>query len=141
MKRILIATDGSAVSRAAVAEGVAFAADLKAAVTFVSVYSAPSSMLGSPHYERELSEERAPARDAVEEGLAAAAKQGVEADFEIVEGDPAEELLRLARSRGADLVVVGSRGLGVLAGALLGSVSRAVLHGADGPVLVVRTRP
>ncbi len=54
----------------------------------------------------------------------------------VTEGNPAEALLRAAR--GADLLVVGSRGHGGLAAALLGSVStHCVLH-AHCPVLVFR---
>jgi nucleotide-binding universal stress UspA family protein len=44
-------------------------------------------------------------------------------------------------SRCAQLVVVGSRGRGVLAGALLGSTGRYLLHHADCPVLIARPRP
>jgi nucleotide-binding universal stress UspA family protein len=64
----------------------------------------------------------------------------VESESEILEGDPAEQILQLARLRGAALIVVGSRGLGAVPGALLGSVSSAVVHGADRPVLVVKPR-
>lgn len=51
-------------------------------------------------------------------------------------GRPADLLVE--RSAEADLVVVGSRGHGVVAGALLGSVGHALLHAAHCPVLVVR---
>ncbi len=54
-----------------------------------------------------------------------------------VEGDPAETLT--ARSEAAGLVVVGSRGLGGFERLIMGSVSRAVLHRAGCPVVVVRS--
>lgn len=60
---------------------------------------------------------------------------GLEITAEVTLGDPGK-LLREA-SRNAQLVVVGSRGRGAVASALLGSVSRAALHGAESPVMVV----
>jgi nucleotide-binding universal stress UspA family protein len=57
-------------------------------------------------------------------------------DVELIEGDPAEVLLRVAAVRDADEIVVGSRGLGRLR-ATLGSVSQALVRSADRPVVVV----
>lgn len=55
-------------------------------------------------------------------------------------GAPAEAAEAIALERAADVVVVGSRGLGQWSGTLLGSVSRAVARNAAGSVLVVRAR-
>lgn len=54
---------------------------------------------------------------------------------------PAVGLLQVAAERHADLIVVGARGHGSIERFLLGSVSRAVVHGATLPVLVARTAP
>ena len=53
-------------------------------------------------------------------------------------GQPEAQIVRLAEEIGAGLVVVGSRGLGPLRRALMGSVSMGVVHHAHGSVLVVR---
>jgi nucleotide-binding universal stress UspA family protein len=61
-------------------------------------------------------------------------------ESEILEGDPATLIADVARSRNADLLIVGSRGHGGLASALIGSVSRALLTRSSAPVMVVRDR-
>ncbi len=53
-------------------------------------------------------------------------------------GDPADEIIAFAVDRQADLIVMGSRGHGRLAGLLLGSVAQKVLAHAGCPVLIVR---
>jgi nucleotide-binding universal stress UspA family protein len=56
----------------------------------------------------------------------------------VVAGHPAEVILTRLRDGRHDLLVMGTRGLGRVGSALLGSVSQAVLHKARVPVLVVR---
>jgi nucleotide-binding universal stress UspA family protein len=56
-------------------------------------------------------------------------------------GDPAEEILALVRSEPVDLVCLGARGRGRVTGALLGSVSSAVLHHSPVPVVVLHPPP
>jgi nucleotide-binding universal stress UspA family protein len=136
MKRILIATDGSKASDAALEEGTELARHLGAAVLFVYVTPYPPALLDQPYYQRKLTRETADAREAIEHATAVAGDHGVQADWEIFEGDPAAEILHAAREWEVDLIVIGSRGLGAVVGTLLGSVSRAVVHGADRPVLV-----
>jgi len=58
----------------------------------------------------------------------------------MVEGRPAEEIIRAAARTQADLVILGSRGMTGLKGALLGTVSRRVARHAPCSVLVVRSR-
>lgn len=139
MENIVVAIDGSDVGDLAVGEAIELAKDAGAAITVVTVRQ-PISFLGAPYDQRELSRQLAHARASLDRAKGAVAEAGAEATYEIREGDPAEEILRLAQDRNADLVVVGSRGLGTIAGTLLGSVSKAVIRGADRPVLVVKER-
>jgi nucleotide-binding universal stress UspA family protein len=140
MKRIVIAYDGSEGSREGLGVGVETACASGAVATLVYVRHAPLPIVGDPFYERALSKELHRGRDVLAEARLFAADAGVTAETELLEGDAAEQILELARARGAELIVVGSRGRGALAEALLGSVSQAIVHGADRPVLVARQR-
>lgn len=62
------------------------------------------------------------------------------ASVHLGDGDPAVEIVSYGEALGADLIVMGSRGLGGLKRALMGSVSDSVVRHAHGPVLVVRGR-
>lgn len=53
-------------------------------------------------------------------------------------GGVARTIVGAAREEGADLIVMGTRGLGDFASLVVGSVTQKVLHGAPCPVLVVR---
>lgn len=61
-------------------------------------------------------------------------------ELEIVTGDPAEEIIRLANIYKADLIVIGSRGLTGINRILLGSVSSQVVADAHCSVLVVKPK-
>jgi nucleotide-binding universal stress UspA family protein len=142
MKTILIATDGSESAREAVEFGLELAAEQEAKPIFVHVAPAvdllPTAGYGigaapsMPHAPSE--DDRAPLQEAAE----IAAREGIDAKTELLAGHPASEIVAYADSIDADLIVVGSRGHGAVASALLGSVSRGVLHESRRPVLVVR---
>ena len=139
MNRIVIGADGSPGGGVAVEEGLELARLTGTPVTFICVRH-PIVLLGDPYYQRRLSHQLAQARAALDEAMEEADRVGVEADCEIAEGDPVDELIRAARYQEADLIVVGSRGLGAIAGALLGSVSKALVQHSPVPVLVVKER-
>jgi nucleotide-binding universal stress UspA family protein len=140
MYRILIATDGSPAADEAVDVGLELAAEQRAAVTVVHVAPVfdviPWSGIGmTSAFRHELGEtDRAPLEHASE----LAEQRGLEVSTELLVGDPADEIVAAADSHDADLIVIGSRGHGALASALLGSVSLGVLHETRRPVLVVR---
>lgn len=140
MERILIAVDESEGGRAAVEEGLELAKEVGADVTFLTVRPSPPRVLGAPFYSYVVSEDFRQADRVLRAAMESADDYGLEAEYEILEGDPADEIVGFADNRGVDLIVIGSRGLGALAGALLGSVSRAVVQHAQAPVLVAKTR-
>jgi nucleotide-binding universal stress UspA family protein len=137
MNRILIATDGSDGAWTAVEDGVALAFETDADVVFVTVrHDAP--LLGDTNYQRKLTAQLARARETLEHAEGEARRYGVAFESEILEGDPARCIADAAHHRDADLVVVGSRGHGAIASALIGSVSRKLLTTSSVPVMVVR---
>jgi nucleotide-binding universal stress UspA family protein len=127
MRRILIATDGSPPACEAVEVGLELAEEDGAEVTFIHVI-APDDWRGG------LTDDQAVLSEAAEQ----AALKGVRCTLELCSGLPAERILHAADELDADTIVVGSRGLGPLKSALLGSVSREVMAKARRPVLVVR---
>lgn len=58
--------------------------------------------------------------------------------FHISVGDPAQVITQFARDKGCDQIVMGTRGLGEVTGAVLGSVATKVVHLATVPVLLVK---
>jgi nucleotide-binding universal stress UspA family protein len=87
--------------------------------------------LPSPEEERERDRQLAVA----EEALAA---RGISAELAPRAGDPATAILDAAEKESADLIVMGTRGLGTAERWLIGSVSDKVLHHAHCSVLVAR---
>lgn len=136
----MVAVDGSPAAEQAVAVALDLASAQTAKVVFVH-YSPIAATLLEAAPDRGPSPEGIEAADSV---LGAAAKKGRERgiafDLEILDergtSDIAASLAGIAEARGASLVVVGSRGRGPIAGAVLGSVSYGLLSLSRVPVLV-----
>jgi nucleotide-binding universal stress UspA family protein len=145
MKKILIATDGSQAALQAVELGLELAEEHAAQVTFVHVAPAADvlpvagfALAGPVSVPHELDEHD---REALDAALELAEQRGVPALTRLLAGSAARQIVAYADEIDADLIVIGSRGLGSLEGALLGSVSRKVLRDATRPVLIVREVP
>ncbi len=142
MPTILIATDGSPEAQEAVEYGIGLAAAKHARAVLLQVVPPVDwTRLDRGSAVKPLPDQiRMRAARTLEEAVVSAAKHGVEVTPDIVAGEPADEIVAYADSIDADVTVLGSRCRGALAGALLGSVSRAVLRESRRPVLVVPSR-
>ena len=78
------------------------------------------------------------ARGALEAVEAVLTQSGIAGESHVVVGDIAATIAEFAASHGCDQIVMGTRGLGGVKGALLGSVASEVLHLTDLPVLLVK---
>lgn len=139
MTTIVIATDGSPQAREAVEYGLDLAAEEHADAVLLQVMPPVDwARLDRGGVVHPMADEiRLHDAPALEEAKRQAAERGVHAKTAVVAGNPADEIVAYADSIGADMIVIGSRGRGAVAGALLGSVSRDVLHESRMPVVVV----
>jgi nucleotide-binding universal stress UspA family protein len=144
-KTVVVGTDGSETATDAVRQAAELAKDLGASLEIVSAYEpVPAQRLRQER--RETPEELQWAinpREDVEATLQAAAEiarqAGVTANTHQRQGDPADAILDVAEERGADLVVVGNKGMTGAKRFLLGSVPNKVSHHAPCSVLIIRT--
>lgn len=142
IKTVAVGTDGSETAGRAVAEAMDIAERFGASLVVLSAVddgtqpAAPRlrpSETSNPGWASNAAEQ-------VERILAfaeeAAAERGIECRSAMAAGDPADVLVRLAERHGADLLVVGSKGM---ERRVLGSVPNTVTHKASCSVLVVKT--
>ena len=148
MERILVGIDGSAPSLKAVDFAADLASKYNAELILLKVVGdrppeldpaveeyARSEHIPLPEAELTLTMADNILDHARRQALSSGATQvSVEPSF----GDPAAQIVAAARDREADLIVVGSRGHGRLAGLLIGSVAQKVVSLAHCSVVVVR---
>lgn len=142
-KKILMPTDGSSCSQTAIREGLEVAKSMGAQVTFLyAVENISSSLWISPEsvpYGLELIEDlKRVGSEALSKARELAQAAGVEAETKLVEARPVEAIL--AEAKNHDLIVMGTHGRSGLDRFMLGSVTEAVLHRSDKPVLVLRCK-
>jgi nucleotide-binding universal stress UspA family protein len=157
LRQVLLVTDGSATSQAAVRymSRFSFPAGVHVRVCHVVAPGAlPQFTTGTwpvGHEvvpilsDRELAEldqihdeERKRGRVLAAETTSALQAAGLDCESVVLEGDAATEILRYANKWRPDLIVAGSRGLSEVQGWWMGSVSRKLVYAASGSVLVVK---
>jgi nucleotide-binding universal stress UspA family protein len=145
--KILLATDGSKEAELAFASAADLSEKTGSALHVVYVghlplvsYESPGATTLDPDLWRRMQEDaEQEARTRLDEQMQRVGKTGDEvAGIHARIGRPDAEIVGLADELGAGLIVLGSRGLGPLRRALMGSVSDSVVRHAHCPVLVVR---
>ena len=136
--KILLAYDGSDHSERAVKIAQDLTEKYGAAIRVVYAFHPISRIMGNSTLEEMMQRETAQGNEIAERAASQLRAAGLDPHIEILEGPPADAILRVAEVRGIDLIVMGSRGLGDAAALFLGSVSHKVLQSAHCPVLVVR---
>ena len=110
----------------------------KAELFVVHAYPSLSDLLGFKEYSSIAMHRIVNANKILDAAMEQLGSHDLKVEAELLEGPPAESILRVAEIRKADIIVLGARGLGTLSGLVLGSVSQKVLQHAACPVLVVR---
>jgi nucleotide-binding universal stress UspA family protein len=140
--RILVALDETPASAFALRHVVPYSVDQRSRLTLLTVVPNPPRAVAaagmSPQRLAEEMDSEAAARLRL---VAATLPQDLSVTTIIRHGDPAEEILKLVDEQTIDLICMGARGRGRVSGALLGSVSTAVLHHSPVPVVVLHPPP
>lgn len=143
LTRILVATDGSEYSKQALRMAVTLARKFDSEIELFHVITEPMPYLGSDlsSYWQQLTDAQIEeiGNKVMEMTLFGIETEGIEINKKVVTGYPSEEILDEIR-RDFDLVVIGTRGHGPIAGAVTGSVTQRVIADASCPVLVVKER-
>lgn len=137
-KRILVPTDFSETSAAAIRQGVELARVFKAGLILLYVGDRAASEVAT-EFPIGLDGAMADAeRERLNKILTPQEQREIHPEFVIAAGTPAVEIVRAADEREVDLIVMGTHGRGGVSHLLLGSVAEKVIRTAPCPVLVVR---
>ncbi|MBW2433419.1 MAG: universal stress protein [Deltaproteobacteria bacterium] len=136
-KNIVCAYDGSEYSQKALQRAKAIAERFEATLWLVHVFRNPSDLLGYTDYEKLFAKRKSAAQVVLDDARRQLGRTTFPVQEKLQDGLETESILKVAENCKADLIVMGTRGLGAVKGLLVGSVSRKVIHYAECPVMVV----
>jgi nucleotide-binding universal stress UspA family protein len=142
--KVLLAIDGSEEAALAAQAATELSQQTGSEVHVTFVLPRPEELIGHHYYSAEVRESvLEQARSEAQQFLDGRAEQLRSEGANVAEahlrvGEPDKEIVRLSEEIGATLIVMGSRGLGAVRRALMGSVSDSVVRHAHCPVLVMR---
>lgn len=138
-ENILLAVDGSehAMNAARMAASLANAMNSQT-LRIVAAYVPIPVHLGDPYMQNAVNTRIMETEEIIDRVVQVVWNVSAQIYTEMIEGDPAETIIELARTRNSDVILMGARGLGKLPGLVLGSTSQKVVSYAPCPVLIVR---
>ena len=137
IKNILVPVDGSEGSDRAITHAISMAEVCNAKLNFLYVANINQLAINACLSDAIL-EAATKAGNVILDRAMAMMTTGIEKDAFSETGSPAVVILDFATSNNTDLIVMGSRGLGIVKGVLLGSVSQYIVEQSKCPVLVVK---
>jgi nucleotide-binding universal stress UspA family protein len=140
--RILVAFDETPAASFALRHVVPYAVEQRSQLTLLTVVSHPPRSVAAAGVSLRQLEAQMETEAATHlREVAATLPKELSVTTVLRHGDPAEEILGVLREQPFDLLCMGARGRGRVTGALLGSVSTAVLHHSPVPVIVLHPPP
>jgi nucleotide-binding universal stress UspA family protein len=106
-------------------------------VWIVTIMDPPPWEMGEPYLSQYIEQHTKAGQDLILEATTLIGPD-VETHSELLFGAPAESILQFAETRECDLIVIGTRGFGLLEGLLLGTQARKVISHARCPVMEVK---
>jgi nucleotide-binding universal stress UspA family protein len=137
IRRLLFATDLTAVSERASEEAIRIAVETGGQLVILSVIDPTRLRLPGGRFLRRIDQERARIEAGAQLLVGRARAAGAKATYLVWEGDPVEAIVAASEAEDADVVVLGSHGRGRLGRLVLGSISMRVTEQAPCRVIVV----
>jgi nucleotide-binding universal stress UspA family protein len=137
--KIVLAVDGSDISKKAAKKAFSLAKETGIDVTAIHVVNVPNYAVPTSNtaYMGDVaSSMKEHGEKILDETEKMGSKMGVKVKKELVEGTPDDEIIKLANKD--DLIIMGCKGHSAIGRILIGSVSEKVLHHSDATVMIVR---
>ena len=139
MEKYLLAVDGSEASQKAAEKALELAQKTGATVAILSVNSRRDDF-GDQFVEVEVIEKARTEQtnEAIKKAEKIFEESGVDTEKIVKEGNPSEEICKVANNKDYSMIIMGSRGLSGMKRTFLGSIANEVVQNANKPVLIVK---
>jgi nucleotide-binding universal stress UspA family protein len=135
---LIVAVDGSEQSLLALAYAKNLAECYHSKMIVVHAYPGTHDLREVPEYERLISRRKSSGQKVLDHARRQLGEVSFEVEEDLLEGPAANAILTVAEIRNANLIILGTRGMGNVKGVIFGSVSNKVMHYAPCAVMVVR---